>query len=173
MNYAIWNKVSYRGVRDKLTDQTLLNKIKTSWKATSKEIRKSISAWKKHLFWKLEVTWINPFILLSIVCTSFLICQYSYNLQITFFSYYFDLYFITAHGIVWAYFCISYYTSFVLKGTHCRKGLSIKDVRRQGVVQCGQGGRVLHMRTSAHFCAENFGFFKIYGVSAWTREGVE
>jgi len=28
---------------------------------------------------------------------------------------------------------------------------------------------VLHMHTSALFGAENFGFFKIYGMSAWTR----
>jgi len=53
------------------------------------------------------------------------------------------------------------------------KGLSIKDVRRQGegVIQCGQGEVVvLQMRTSAILGAKKFGFFEIYGVSARTRK---
>jgi len=44
----------------------------------------------------------------------------------------------------------------------------------RGFVQCGhfadkEGRGVLQMRTSALFGAKNFGFFKIYGVSARLR----
>jgi len=42
-------------------------------------------------------------------------------------------------------------------------------------ILCGQGRwgnlQMRTSRTSALFGAKNFGFFKIYGVPAWTREG--
>jgi len=56
---------------------------------------------------------------------------------------------------------------------------SIKDVRSQGggeFVQCGhfsdkRGRGVLHMQTSTLFGTKNFGFSKIYSVSARAKEG--
>jgi len=53
----------------------------------------------------------------------------------------------------------------------------MKDIRSQGVrrfVQCSffsdKGEeKFLQMRTFALFGPRNFGFFKIYGVSAWTK----
>jgi len=49
----------------------------------------------------------------------------------------------------------SFFTKFTSLGP------SIKDVRTQGVVQCGQGGRGFHqIRTSALFDAKNFRFFE-------------
>jgi len=56
-----------------------------------------------------------------------------------------------------------------------RKGPSIKDVRSQGGGGLFSGANilrtkgVLQIRTSALFGTKNFGFFEIYGVSAWTR----
>jgi len=49
--------------------------------------------------------------------------------------------------------------------------MSIKDIRSQGVVQCGHftDKLGLQMRTSALFDAKNFGFFEIYGVSVRTK----
>jgi len=47
-----------------------------------------------------------------------------------------------------------------LKTPAIREGLSVAD----------KGGGVLQLRTSALFCVKNFGFYEIYGVTAWTRK---
>ena len=53
MDYGIWDSLKekvYRGMRDKLTEQALKDRIILSWEEISVgEIRKNISAWKKRL----------------------------------------------------------------------------------------------------------------------------
>jgi len=46
----------------------------------------------------------------------------------------------------------------------------IKDIRSQGVAQCGQGREVLQMRTFLTFCCKSFRFFKNFLCSRTDKE---